>query len=243
MGKTVQDEINEARARGGLPPLPPKQERKKQKNPRGLKIVPPVETPPAEPVRTGAESAPVQKPIPEPVRHAPGAHSAGARKTQGYLRVTNELIDDILPTLTPGAQAVLLRLYRLTRGFNADVVTVSKGTLANRCHVKETALRGYLKELVNRGHIRRLGEDTANPDRRLRGMSIQVLVSGAEPARNTQGSEIRTGAENAPNKEKHYKENLKGDSRCDLCRETGGFIYRDPNDRSKGVIKCSHGAG
>lgn len=41
--RTMIDELNERRAAEGLPPLPPPKPRRPQKNPRGLKIVPPVD--------------------------------------------------------------------------------------------------------------------------------------------------------------------------------------------------------
>src|ERR1044071_9099605 len=49
-------------------------------------------------------------------RAAPAQHAAVA----GYTRVSNDLLDRIIPTLDTYDQAVLIRLYRLSRGFNSD---------------------------------------------------------------------------------------------------------------------------
>lgn len=107
-----------------------------------------------------------------------------SERAKGFLRVTNELLDDILPTLRPSEQVILLRLYRLSRGFSKSTCTVSIGTLASRCHLKPSQTRSCLKELERRRLILRLGVDLANPVQDLRGITFDVLVSGVAPSKS-----------------------------------------------------------
>lgn len=161
----------------------------------------------------------------------------------GFLRVTNELIDDILPTLRPSEQVVLLRLYRLTRGFGEDICTVSIGTLASRCHLKPSQTRTCLKELERKKHIKRLGTDLSNPVQDLRGVTFQVFVEGIAPSKSVGGSNSGGPSKFETNKEKDLKENTKGESappdykNCPDCNGSG-FWY--PEGIEKGVAKCKH---
>ena len=132
-----------------------------------------------------------------------------SERAQGFLRVTNELIDDILPTLRPSEQVVLLRLYRLTRGFNKARCTVSVGTLASRCHLKPSQTRSCLKELERRKHIKRIGVDLANPVQDLRGITFEVLVEGVDPSKSGGASNITAPSKSEPNKVNTQKENTQ----------------------------------
>src|ERR671933_620926 len=52
-----------------------------------------------------------------------------------HTRVPNELFEDLLPTLKTSEQSVLLRLYRLSWGFQKDSCHVSMGKLAKSCNL------------------------------------------------------------------------------------------------------------
>ncbi len=128
-----------------------------------------------------------------------------SERAEGFLRVTNELLDVILPTLRPSEQVILFRLYRLSRGFNKSTCTVSIGTLANRCHLKPSQTRSCLKELERRGLIKRLGVDLSNPVQDLRGITFDVLVGGTAPSKSGGGSIFGAPPKFEPNKEKAFK--------------------------------------
>jgi len=151
MGKTLKEEIAEARARAGLPPLEEAQ-RRKQKNPRGLKVVPPVADP-VEPV------TPVEKPsiaanaIAKAATAAPQRLAIAGDKWTG---VPNDILDSVLRTLEPTDQVVLLRLYRLSWGFQKDWCEVSAGTLASACNISKRQAGVSTSRLEARGLIKRL---------------------------------------------------------------------------------------
>ena len=75
---------------------------------------------------------------------------------RGFLRVPNDLLDEILPTLDPCDQVVLLRLYRLSRGFNKDSCVISLSSLAKKCGMSRSRVQKAIALLINRGYIKRL---------------------------------------------------------------------------------------
>jgi len=101
-----------------------------------------------------------------------------------YTSVPNDIFDNVLPTLKPVEQVILLRLYRLTRGFQSARCTVSIGTLAKRCLVGTTAARNATQELERRGFIRRVGADLMNPNQQARGVEFEMLLPAAAPTSN-----------------------------------------------------------
>jgi hypothetical protein len=75
---------------------------------------------------------------------------------------------------------------------------------------------------------------------RAQGLVFRV-VTGASPSASASPSTGDT------HKSVKRKENLKGEdapqtetTRCDLCAESGGFIYPDPKNPSAGVVRCTH---
>jgi hypothetical protein len=76
---------------------------------------------------------------------APEASNVGRLVVEpraGYTRVPNTVLDAILPTLDPYQQAVYVRLYRLTHGFQRETCKVSFETLAQRSGMsKRQAIR------------------------------------------------------------------------------------------------------
>ncbi|MBA3765528.1 MAG: replication protein [Acidobacteria bacterium] len=113
----------------------------------------------------------------EPLHRAAVAqHSTPAQQTAvaGFTRIPHEVLDRILPTLDTYDQSLLIRLYRLTRGFNKDTCRVSVPTLAKACNISERQIRKSIIKLEGRGFIQRVGQDFGNKDLALRGMFIPL---------------------------------------------------------------------
>jgi DNA-binding Lrp family transcriptional regulator len=156
--------------------------------------------------------------VTEPLHRAAAArHAAPAQQTTvaGYTRVSNDLLDRILPTLDTYDQVVLIRLYRLSRGFNSDTCRVSVPTLAKACNVSERQVRKSISKLENRDLIQRIEQDFSNKDKALRGTIFRILISDPTPARSTTPAQYATPArgaavaQGAANKDKALKENNK----------------------------------
>jgi len=186
----------------------------RKKNQQAAEALKPQPAPPEEPVRvpdpslerTRPQLGPVavSDPTPRPKRTRPQVEPV--RHTDGFISVTNHLLDDILPGLDPADQAVLLRLYRLTRGYKKSTCRVSRQKLIAKTNVKKTRLLQSLVTLEERGYIRRLADDTSNADIYSRGMNIEMLIGGAEPVRPADPSETRTRPPGEPNKVNTQKE-------------------------------------
>ena len=104
---------------------------------------------------------------------------------------------------------MLLRLYRLTRGYKKSTCSVSRQKLIAKTNVKKTRLLQSLVTLEERGYIRRLADDTSNADVYSRGMNIEILIGGAEPVRPADPSGTRTRPPGEPNKVKTQKESTQ----------------------------------
>lgn len=176
-----------------------------------LRDTAPVATQPPSPIDPGRRTtgvAPrdpglVSTPAPPPER--PQSLADPGRVTKGHTSVTNHLLDDVLPTLDPPDQAVLLRLYRLSRGYRKSTCKVSVGKLITKTRVKRTRLRESLALLEDRGYIRRLPDDVDNPDNYDRGMNIEMLLEGIDPGRVATPSAQRPRSANDPIKEEQFK--------------------------------------
>jgi DNA-binding Lrp family transcriptional regulator len=178
---------------------------------------------PAQRAAPALQTAPAQRAsaaqtVTEPLHRAAAArHAAPAQQTTvaGYTRVSNDLLDRILPTLDTYDQVVLIRLYRLSRGFNSDTCRVSVPTLAKACNVSERQVRKSISKLENRDLIQRIEQDFSNKDKALRGTIFRILISDPTPARSTTPAQYATPArgaavaQGAANKDKALKENNK----------------------------------
>jgi DNA-binding Lrp family transcriptional regulator len=162
-----------------------------------------------------ASAAPSQ---PEPLHRAadaPRATPAQQATVAGYTRVSNDLLDRILPTLDTYDQAVLIRLYRLSRGFNSDTCRVSAPTLAKACNVSERQVRKSVSKLEARELIQRIEQDFGNKDKALRGTIFRILIAdptparGSTPAYNASPARGASPAHSASNKDKDLKGNNK----------------------------------
>jgi len=180
-------------------------------------------------------AAPAQK-EPEPLHRAAAApRTTPVQQTAaaGFTRVPNELLDRIVPTLDTYDQSVLIRLYRLARGFNSDTCRVSVPTLAKACNISERQTRKSIVKLEGRELIQRIEQDFGNKNMALRGTTFRILISEATAARRTTPEQQTTPAHHAApargaaNKVNTQKENTQtqagagGGSRFSLneCRK------------------------
>jgi DNA-binding Lrp family transcriptional regulator len=172
----------------------------------------------------------------EPLHRAADAHGAApAQQTTvaGFTRLPNDLLDHLLPTLDTYDQSLLIRLYRLARGFNSDTCRVSVPTLAKACNVSERQVRKSIVKLEGRGFIRRIELDFGNKNLALRGTTFKILISDATPARRTtparQATPARdaTPAQHAANKLNTQKENTQTQEPAAAVRVGSNFTIEE----------------
>jgi hypothetical protein len=79
--------------------------------------------------------------------------------TKGYFPYFNDLSDRIIPELKllPIEQAVLHRLYRLSRGWKSEECTIGLGGLAKACVMSKTSVQKAIALLIEKGLIEDLG--------------------------------------------------------------------------------------
>jgi hypothetical protein len=194
------------------------------------KTIPPTETvapaniiPPSS-IVAPTESAAGTKRTGQPLQNEPAKESVAPAKIKGapllpadtpHLRTPHEITDGILPTLKPGCQVVLMRLYRLSAGFGSNTCHVSIGKLASACNISETQIRIFLRDLEQRKLIKRLSVDLANKVQSERGITFEVLLprlgatkSGAG-AKSIGGMDFAGGVISEPNKVNTQKENTQ----------------------------------
>jgi hypothetical protein len=170
---------------------------------------------PAQQTAPVRSAAPAQNAL-EPLHRAAAApRTTPAQQTTvaGFTRVPNELLDRIVPTLDTYDQSVLIRLYRLARGFNSDTCRVSVPTLAKACNISERQTRKSIVRLEGRELIRRIEQDFGNKNMALRGTTFKILISDgasarrATPEQQTTPAQYSTPARSAANKVNTQKEN------------------------------------
>jgi hypothetical protein len=193
---------------------------------------PPVDST-APPISTPVEITPPVKNTPDPLGiTAPVETIAPVESTpkKGYLRLPNELVDNILPTMRPAEAVVLLRLYRLSWGNGKPTCQVSLPTLALRCRLSESQTRFAIRNVEIRGYIK-----STPPDHRKgqRATVFEVLIG---PVKTTPPAETTPPVEFTSNKRKDLKEQGKRGV-CPQCKDTGWWY---PEGVAKGVKRCSH---
>lgn len=149
---------------------------------------------------------------PEPVRKVPDADSAPHAESapvRGHLRVPNELLYNVLPTLKPSEAIVLLRLYALSHGFQKNTCTVSLDKLASSCNLSRTQTRVCVRNLERKKLIKGQGTDNTNSQKELRGLHFEVRLPTATRAEIAPHAKSAPRAESAPNKEKTLKEHTQ----------------------------------
>lgn len=195
-----------------------------------IKSEPPSEyTAPAGTVPPSKSAAPIESIAPakrtgQPPQNEPAKEFIAPTKTKGapllssdapHLRTPHEITDGILPTLKPGCQVVLMRLYRLSAGFGSNTCHVSIGKLASACNISETQIRIFLRDLEQRRLIKRLSVDLANKVQSERGITFEVFLprlgatKSAAGTKNTEGANFAGGVNSEPNKVNTQKENTQ----------------------------------
>jgi hypothetical protein len=96
-----------------------------------------------------------------------------------YTTVPNDIWDEVMPTLNVYDQAVLWRLYRLTRGHHADTCRVGLERLAKACNIGKRQISTSLDRLVKIGLVERVGADFGNPNKKDRGGIYKVNLPAA----------------------------------------------------------------
>lgn len=155
------------------------------------------------------DSASDVKARPEPVRKVRDAETVSRAEivpVRGHLRVPNEVIYNVLPTLKPSEAIVLLRLYALSHGFQKSTCTVSLDKLASGCNLSRTQTRVCVRNLERKKLIKGLGMDNTNSQKELRGLHFEVKLPSATCAESAPHPKSAPRAETAPNKEKTIKE-------------------------------------
>ncbi len=167
------------------------------------------------------DEAPPQKGVQPLRREAATRREAPARdevaallpSTAPHLRFAYEVLDKTLSKLDPFPRTVLLRLYRLSAGFNNDTCHVSIGKLVEHCKMGATKVRTCLRELENDGYIKRLSIDLSNKKQDERGITFKVLLPRLAASRREAPTRYEGGASNEapsprePNKERTLKRN------------------------------------
>lgn len=196
-------------------------------------LEPPTESAPASEIIAPADfTAPAKSPAPtkrtgQPLRNVGAAKSEPPAKSAGgvflsadapHLRTPHEITDRILPTLKPGCQVVLMRLYRLSAGFGSNTCHVSLPKLASACNISTTQIRIFLRDLEQRKLIKRLSVDLANKVQSERGVTFEVLLPRLAATKSAGGvkseppADFTPPAESEPNKIKALKENTQTQS-------------------------------
>ncbi len=175
----------------------------------GITTVPRTETASRVEITPHKDSVSDVESRPEPVRKVRDAETASRAEiapVRGHLRVPNEVIYNVLPTLKPSEAIVLLRLYALSHGFQKSTCTVSLDKLASGCNLSRTQTRVCVRNLERKKLIKGLGLDNTNSQKELRGLHFEVKLPSATRAETTPHPKSAPHAEAAPNKEKTIKE-------------------------------------
>jgi hypothetical protein len=196
-------------------------------NEPATKITPPTISEPSTEIAAPEESTASTKRTGQPLQNEPAKGIIAPAKSKGaallpadtpHLRTPHEITDKILPTLKPGCQVVLMRLYRLSAGFGSDTCHVSLPKLSSACNISETQIRIFLRDLEQRKFIKRLSVDLSNKIQSERGITFQILLPRLATSKSTAGmkstggADSIAGANSEPNKVNTQKESTQTQS-------------------------------
>jgi hypothetical protein len=201
-------------------------EEKQQREKAAKKIASENLSPPA--IDSGAVNfAPTENTAPTEINSAPAILPAKPLKSSAteesaapaifsrpeqHTRIPNEIFEDILPTLRTSEQSILLRLYRLTWGFQKDTCHVSMGRLGKSCNLSARQVTTCVHVLEKRRLIRRVHVDLDNKKQHERGVTFQMLLPQAVRAKIaapeiiSAAAKISAGEETSDNKVNTQKE-------------------------------------
>jgi len=126
-----------------------------------------------------------------------------------HTRVPNEIFENILPTLRTSEQSILLRLYRLTWGFQKDMCHVSMGKLGKACNLSARQVTTCIQILEKRRLIRRIQVDLNNKNQHERGVTFRMLLPQAVRAKTSAPAKTSASEEISDNKVNTQKENTQ----------------------------------
>jgi hypothetical protein len=190
-------------------------------------------------VSTGVETTAGVNYTSAPLEITPAVETTPARETtpvptkKGYLKLPNEVIDNVLPTMRPAEQIIYIRLFRQSHGFGKSSCLISIPKLALACRLSESQTRFAVRNVEARGYIRQLKVEQGAKDRGILFEVWNPVVS--TPVEMT--PVVSTGVETTPNKEKNIKDNNESAVLCPDCKNTGWYY---PEGVAKGVRKCRH---
>src|SRR2546428_385485 len=148
---------------------------------------------------TGVNSTPVSADTVSKLTPVPKSQGREQPKKAGYLKVPNEILDQVLPSLDPSEAVVFLRLYRLSIGFNQPTCTVGMTGLMRACNVSESTCRRALRRLVKLNLIRQL--EVVNT-KEVKGTTYQIDTGvNLKPVSNSDRCQSDTGVQLTPNKD------------------------------------------
>lgn len=117
--------------------------------------------------------------------------------TKGYYPIFNDISDRLIPELQldPYEQAVLQRLYRLSRGWKKEECEVGLGTLAKQCVMSRSQVQRSITKLIEKDLIENLGSTKkggkeGNRYRVLAGVPVEAGKATQQRIR-TQGTIVR----------------------------------------------------
>lgn len=137
----------------------------------------------------------IRQPQSTPVETSPAQHAGG--QVAGFTKISNDLLDRILKTLDVYDQIVLIRLWRLSYGFDSDECSVAQPTLAKSCNISERQIRISITRLEAAGHIKRLGADFNNKNLLKRGTSFKMLLPDSFKANRSVSARAASPAQHA----------------------------------------------
>jgi hypothetical protein len=193
-------------------------------------LVPPSTVEPFQPDATNAST--VEPSAIEQVSIEPGS----------FTRIPNGILDRVLPTLNPYDQLILLRLYRLSRGFGKEECTVGYESLGKACNMSGRQAQISTDRLALAGWIERVGVRQGGKSRHSRGSVYRVNL----PAASTKAPPAIAQSSIAPpsaNKDKELNERLKREARTrdfSDCPDCQGKGFYWPEGYERGVAKCKH---
>jgi hypothetical protein len=131
---------------------------------------------------------------------------AGLPQVRGYLRLYYQLIDHLLPQLSPAEAVVYLHLYRLSWGFNNSTCLISNPGLARRAGISERSVRDVTGRLVEKKLVEKVDEVFGAGKEQ--GIKYRVAIpAGLETVAGPANSAGAAGS--ADNKEKAFKDKSK----------------------------------
>lgn len=96
-----------------------------------------------------------------------------------FTPIPNGIFDNVLARLKPSEQVVLLRLYRLSRGFHSETCRVGFNTLARSCNISKTTVQVTIARLVELAYIEIIGVEQGGSNKQERGTVYKINLPSA----------------------------------------------------------------